>query len=138
MTNIHQIVALFEEEHLKPDEIAQCMSMEEEAVKIALASNSREYNKLAKKNDAFFSNTDMENARMVMSGLLFSEHPILQYRAAKFVINENKGRHDVQQIRGLNINVNILNEQMKKAKEALKSGREKVIDIPSEVKHLSE
>lgn len=139
MTNHYQIVNLFEEEHLTINEIAQVLDVEPEAIKFCLATHSSKFQKsLSLNSQKIFSNSDFESATRVMSGLMFSEHDTVRLKAAKFVLNENLGRHDLKNLKSVNINVNLINDQVRKAKEAIRAGREKVIDIPMEVKHLQE
>lgn len=128
MTN-KQIVLAYEEGKLSVKEIAEQFQIEEESVRIALAADSGEFRKELKKDKTFTEET-LDNAVQVMSTLLFSEHDHVKLKASKFIINEHKGRHDVKNLKTLSINVNLINTQMRRAKEALQKTR--TIDIESE------
>lgn len=129
-----QIVTLYEVSNLSPDQIAESLNLEKEAVVLALAGRSSKYNKLARKDTALFNEQDEERAVMVMRNCLFAEDSNVQFRAAKFMINERKGRHDpLNGIKTLNITVHSINDQVKRAKQALEASKNTVIDVPSEM-----
>lgn len=137
MTN-NQIVALFENSQLGVGELAEVFGMEEESIRVALVQGSSKYREQLKKDPSTFSEGDYEAARMTMVQLLTAEEAGVKFRAAKFVINEKKGRHDTKNIQQLNINVNLFNEKYKKAKEAAARATGTAIDIESETKLLNE
>ena len=133
-----QIVELYENNDMEPIAIAEALELEEESVKMVLISNSSKFRKEAKANSKLFSDSDFEMAKQRMSQLIYSEKDNVSYKAAKFVLYENLGRNDVQTMKLLNVNVNLINNQMKAAKVAIENGKNKVIDIPSEVSHLAD
>lgn len=127
-----QIVTLYESSGLSVEEIADSLQMDKEVITLALAGNSAKFNKLAKKDNALFNEKDEERAVMVMRNCLYSEDPNTQFRAAKFMINERKGRHDVLGgIKSLKVNVYTINEQLKKGYQAIAASKEQVIDVQS-------
>jgi hypothetical protein len=85
------------------------------------------------KDPQLFSEDDERTAVLVMGQLLNHENENIQFRSAKFIINERKGRHDRGNLKNLNINVNLINEQMKRVKEAKQRALSKVIDVPAEI-----
>ncbi len=133
-----QIVELYENSDLEPIAIAEALNLEEESVKMVLISNSSKFRKNSKKNSLLFTDDDFQMAKARMSQLIWSEKDNVSYKAAKFVLYENLGRNDIQTMKLLNVNVNLINTQMKQAKEAIEKGKNKIIDVPSEIKHLSE
>ncbi len=133
-----QIVELYENSDLEPIAIAESLGLEEESVKMVLISNSSKFRKDAKKNPTLFSADEFEMAKQRVAQLIWSDRDNVAFKAAKFILYENLGRNDVQTMKLLNVNVNLINEQMSAAKKAIEAGKNKVIDIPAEVKHLSE
>ncbi len=133
-----QIKELYENGDMDPIQIAEVLSLNEQDVKMVLISSSSKFRGKAKKNKSLFSEDDFAFAKNKMVGLIYSDHDNVAFRAAKFVINENSGRHDVQHLQTMNINVNLLNDQLLNMKKAIQNGKDKVIDIPSEVSHLAE
>ena len=133
-----QILELYENGEMDTISIAEVLSLDEQMVKMVLISSSPKFRSNAKKHKGLFTEDDFEYAKRRMVGLIYSEHDNVSFRAAKFVINENSGRHDVKHIQNLNVNINLLNEQMQNAKKALENGKNKIIEIPAEIEHLSE
>ncbi len=133
-----QIKQLYETGEMEPLQIADVLSLDEHSVKMVLISSSPKFRKQAKKNKSLFTDSDMDMAKQKMVGLIYSEHDNVSFRAAKFIINENSGRHDIKNVQNLNVNINLLNDQLVNAKKAIENGKNKIIDIPSEVSHLAE
>ncbi len=133
-----QITELYENSDMEPIAIAEALGLEEESVKMVLISNSGKFRKNAKENEKLFSDDDFNLAKQRMAQLIWSDKDNVAYRASKFILYENLGRNDVKTMKLLNVNVNFINDQMRQAKEAISKGKEKIIDIPSEIKHLSE
>lgn len=115
MTN-QQIVKLYEDSNLAIEELASVFSIEPEAVKLALVNGSTKYRAELKKDPSLFTEADLDSAVMTMNQLLTAEQEGVRYRAAKFIINEKKGRHDIKNVKNLNLNVNIFNDQMRMEK----------------------
>jgi hypothetical protein len=123
MTNI-QIKELYEKQNMAPEQIAEALGLEVDSVKFTLASASGKYRR-AIDGDKTFEQTVMAEAVSVIGELLYdTDNPNIRLKAAKFVINENKGRHDVDAVKNLNINVNVFNMQLKQAREQLKRAKE--------------
>jgi hypothetical protein len=143
MTNV-AIVKLYEEDNLPVEDIALAYGLTKEQVELALAQGSVKFRAAVKKDPTLFSDSTFNIAAQTMEQALYAEHPdgTIDYntrvRAAKFIINEHKGRHDIKAVQGLNINVSNFNVQLKNAMEALVKGKQKVIDIPAEAKQLIE
>lgn len=139
-----QIVQMYEELDLSPGEIAETLEIDEQAVHLTLASNSVKFRKekaiekagndssYAQVNADLFTKGDVDEAAAVIANLCkFSEDEHIQMRAANFIINEAKGRHDLKHIKNLNLNVTLINDQMKRAREAKERAKSKVIDVPA-------
>ena len=140
-TTNDQVVKLYEEFSMGPEEISEALGgLSEEGVRIILAARSRKFRGEAKAKGEFAD--VVEEAKSVMASLMhYTEQPGVMYKAAKFIINENKGRHDVKskggELRNLNVNVRVISEHIEKAKAAKEAARNKIIDVPSEgVKEL--
>lgn len=141
MISAKQIVELYEaSDGLSPEDIVSCCpGLELGAVKLALAQNSKVYREKVKNSEAKFTDDDFSLAHQVMVGLMASsEMDNVKFRAAKFVINENKGRHDVQALSGLNINMNQINVQLADIQRLKEKAMNKVIDIDPEHEKLKE
>ena len=133
-----QIVELYENSDMEPITIAEALGLEEESVKMVLIGSSSKFRKEAKNNSKLFSDDDFNLAKQRMAQLLWADNEGVALRASKFIINENLGRNDVATMKMLNVNVNLINAQMVAAKEAINKGKNKIIDIPEEVKHLNQ
>ncbi|HEX9232444.1 MAG TPA: hypothetical protein VF849_00055 [Blattabacteriaceae bacterium] len=133
-----QITELYEQSDMEPIQIAEALGLEEESVKMVLISSSSKFRKDSKKNPSLFTDDEFAMAKARMSSLVWSEKDNVSYKAAKFILYENLGRNNTQSLKMLNINVNLINDQMLAAKKAIEQGKNKIIDIPTEVKHLSE
>lgn len=133
-----QVKELYENGGMDTISIAEALSLDEHSVKMVLISSSHKFRTEAKKNKTLFTDSDLDLAKSKMVGLICSEHDNVAFRASKFIINENLGRNDIQQVKNMNINVNLLNDQLLNMKKAIQNGKEKIIEVPSEVAHLSE
>lgn len=126
-----QIVTAFEELGMTPAEIAQDQELDEVSVKAILMQSSALYRKACKnedsKEDTFnFSDEELVMANQVISNLArYSEDENMQFRAAKYIRDDRKGRLDViKQQTGLNINVIAFNEHMQKAIAAVERAKQ--------------
>ena len=55
-----------------------------------------------------------------MSDLLeTAENEAVKYRCAKYIIDETKGRNNINPLAGVQVNINVLNETVKRAREAI-------------------
>src|SRR5438552_6917279 len=104
---------------MEPIAIAEALGLDENSVKMVLISSSSKFRKEAKENKTLFSTDDFNLAKQKMAGLIFSDHDNVAFRASRFIINENLGRNDIQQVKLLNINVNLLNDQLVNMKKAI-------------------
>lgn len=126
--NNHQIISLYEQ-GLEIETIAQLAQLEVETIKLLLISESSKYRKEVKEGKASFGDEDMEAAVSTMSSIMkHAENEGVRFRAAKFIYNEKLGRNNLNDLKNLNVNVNMINIQMEKAKEALRRGKEKIIE----------
>jgi len=127
---VAQCVALYSQ-GINVEDIGEELNLEKEAVKLVLTQHSPEYRSAIKKNSDTLTDQDYELAKEALKSCLWSEEDSTKFRAARFIINEIKGRNDViknlQQVNS--INVLVINSQMRKAKAALE--KSKMIDIES-------
>jgi hypothetical protein len=120
-----QIVHAFETLGLGIGEICTLLGHESEAVKLVLATHSKVYRDMHKPSsenvlpaNELFTADDAKAAAGIISNLLYADSESVRLRAARYVVDEHKGRHDVDKFKGLNINVAFFNERLKKAREA--------------------
>jgi len=137
MLNV-QIKELYDKSDMQPDQIAEALSVDEHSVKMVLMGSSSKFRNEVKKNPSLFTQDEFDMAKQRITSLVFAENENVAFRAAKFVINENKGRHDLQHVKNLNVNVTLLNDQLVNMKKAIEKGKAKVIDIPAEIEHLAD
>lgn len=128
-----QIVTLYENSGLTIQELATEFEMEEETIKMALLQGSAKYNKEVKEDTSLFNKEDQETASRVMRELMFSEDDNTKYRAAKFVINESKGRHDIiNALKDTKVSAVMINAMMLRARETVEMSKQQSIDIESQ------
>jgi hypothetical protein len=139
MLNIDtSIITLYEKENVPIEDIAEGLGLTSDQVKLSLAQYSSKFRKLAKQDDTLFDDSVLALARNKMVELATqSSNEGIAYRACKFIINENKGRHDVDKVKGAQINILSINEQMREAVDTINRSKAKhnmkeVVDIPSE------
>lgn len=121
------IIQSFEELGMTPEEIAETEDLDLSAVKGILMQNSAKYRKACKKDiDFCFDDDEALAAKQVIANLMrYSEDENLRFRAAKYCLDDKKGRLDVvKQQTGLNINVLQFNEHMQQALAAVKRSKE--------------
>lgn len=122
-----QIVTLYEQDEIAPEMIAEMLELDSTAIKTALMQNSPRFRKDVKDGVKEFTETDYTRAKQVIANLLDSENDSVRLRAAKFVVDENKGRNDarVAAMQALalkeapKVNVLMINETFLKARAAL-------------------
>jgi len=118
MTNT-QIVSLYETSNISVEDIAENFELDTKAIKMVLLSGSPKYRRALKVKDETFDDSEVAYAKQVMTQLLDCDVENVKYRAAKYVIDESKGRNDIKNVQNTNINVNlIINDQMKRALSA--------------------
>ena len=118
-----QIILLFEQGGMSPEQIAEDQGADLLSIKAALMQGSAKYRKDVKAGvpDLDFSDTDLQLANKVISNLMqFSEDDNLRLRAAQYIRDDKKGRLDVvKAMSGLNVNINLFQEQLKRANASL-------------------
>lgn len=121
---------------MTPEEISQEFGYELMAVKAALLQCSAPFRKEAKKDAAVFSDEEAEEMKSILLNLArYSDDENLQFKAAKYIRDDHKGRLDIAKtMPGLNISVIAFNEQMKKAYAAInrgtnKEGQKALVDV---------
>lgn len=129
-----QIVEAFEQLGMQPEEIATDQELDLTSVKAILMQFSSLYRKAcAVKEDLSFTDEEEKMARQVISniarGYVDDVDPRTQLKAAMYIRDDTKGRLDVVKAQvGLNLNVIMFNEQMKKA-IAAKNRSKGIVDI---------
>jgi hypothetical protein len=130
-----QIVAQFESAGMTPEEIARVEELDVRAVKSLLFAKSGKYRELIGEQKAPNEFTEDDNAlalKVIKRIAEYSEDDNTALKAAQFIRNDKKGRLDNRAgFKGLNININVLNEHFAKAAEAIMSSvkpQQKVID----------
>lgn len=116
------IVTAFEKLGLTPDQIADDQGFDIVAVKSILQQNSALYRKQMKTDSSLdFTDGEGEEAKAVLLSLMrYSEDENLRGRLAQYVINDKKGRLDVERApSGLNINVNLFQQHLQQALSAV-------------------
>lgn len=130
-----QIVTLFEEVGMGPDEIAQSEEMDLIAVKTILMQCSSLYRQESKQNKSLEFTVDEaeEMKQILLNRARYSEDEHLQVKCAIFIINDKKGRLDGGRMLGQLGNAVInFNMQMQKVQDA----RERTLKKAEEVKQL--
>lgn len=138
-----QIVDMFENLDLSPDQISASLDIEKGAVELVLVGNSSKYrsqlaaiqnngvvNTTTLANTNLFNNDEVQEAARVFISQMMSDDEHIRQRAAKFIINEAKGRNDTKNVKNITqVNVNIVNEQMLRARQAKEDARNKKIEV---------
>mgnify|MGYP007068387253 CR=1 FL=1 len=127
-----QIVAAFEDNNMSIEEIADDFGYDALAVKAILMQNSVAYRKQMKINpDMNFTEDEaVEMRNIVVSLARYAENQDLQFRCARYILDDLKGRLDMgNQVKNININITNFNEQMKRARAAA----ERTIDIENKL-----
>lgn len=131
------IVTMYEDLGMPLEAIAEDQGLDITAVKLALIQGSQKYRNslntsIARNNHSneTFLPDDVEIAKQTLASLMSADNEGVRYRAAKFILNESKGRNDtIRGISQVNVNVFAINEQLKRARAAKKNGKEKIIDL---------
>jgi hypothetical protein len=135
-----QLVTLYDENpEVSIEMLAENFGYELEAIKMTLSASSVRYRKEMKKDETTFTDDDYEVAKKTMCRLMNAEVEAVALRAATFVINEHKGRHNLENHKNLGTNINIINVHVQKARQALamSKAQKPVVDINS-MKQLRE
>ena len=121
----NQIIALFEDSGMTPEDIALELGMELASIKAVLLSFSQVYREREDKGREDVSEDEYQDILAAYKRLaLYGEHEHVRERALRNLINEKKGRNEVKSmVKGdQTINVVILNQSIiaaRKAKEKL-------------------
>jgi hypothetical protein len=142
-----EIKTRYEDLEMSVADIAEDMRLDADAVRMSLAQTSATYRvelrqgKVEEK--AFFENAVAKRAAETMEQLLDSPEESVKFRAAKFIMDEYKGRNDaavkgLRSMQNLGIGVLQLNEALRRSREQLAKarGNNGVIDIGSGVKKV--
>lgn len=131
-----QIVASYEDHGVTIEEIAANFGFSEEAVKILLGAKSSVYRAQVKAEVIpDVTDDDFDQVKAVMKSLLLSDQPNVQLKAARFLWDEKKNRNDpaatkASMLNGAVININVINEQMQKARVAVERAKTKATQAP--------
>lgn len=136
-----QVIARYEDLQMSVEDIALDLGLDQAAVRMSLAQHSAAYRvelRSGRGNEqAMFEDFVMNKAKRVMGELLTSEDSQTQFRAAKFIIDENTGRNNAA-VRGLaatrqlGISVNELNEALRRARQQ-RVRPAQIIDVPAAI-----
>jgi hypothetical protein len=133
-------VEMYETLGMTPEEIAADASVDVLAVKAILTRHSPMYKQLLPKDEkkALFSGDLLLAAAETMESLLEEDDPTVKFRAAKFIIDEVKGRNDamLKHMLGNNapqININVINMQLARSRAAIAAAKNsKPLEQPKE------
>ena len=114
-----QICKIYDDGNINIEDICDLLAMEKDSVVLALMHGSKKYRKEHAKEEKVGSGEilmDVDGAKRGINSLIYCEDLNVRLKACKFVINEAAGRHDKSGFRDLNVNVNIVNDALIKAK----------------------
>ena len=142
-----EILTRYEELGMVVDEIAADLGYDADAVRLSLTQNSAMYRNTlrvgSEKEAQIFSQIIEGRAARVMEQLLDSDDDQVRFRAARFVIDERKGRNDaavrgLKEAQRLGVGVLALNAALKRARQLRLASageiadKQNSIDVPSE------
>jgi len=129
-----QIIDLYEIHGLNAEQIAESLDLDTVAVKCVLQSDSVLFRKETSKDPTLVDISEVAEAKKAIVGIMrYTEDDNLRMRAARFIFDEGKGRHNIIGTANLNVNVHLVNDQLARARQALDAARTKIIDVPSHV-----
>lgn len=128
-------VTLYEEEGATIEEIAQSCTLELEDVKLILQANSVLFRKKVKRGEELgITEDEMKSIRdeMVSMALHLENdlHAPTKASLLKFLWNEGKGRNNVTEANGRQLNIILFNKNISAARNAVA----KALDVQSEVR----
>ena len=106
---------------MSPEEIAEQEDIDITSIKAILMQFSSIYRKSCKVDDSLnFTEDELVRSNQVIASLMqYAEDENLRFRAAKYIRDDKKGRLDAPSaLAGLNVNVLMFDERLKKALEA--------------------
>lgn len=117
---VAQIVKSYENLHLSLEDIAKDSGFPVDEIKSVLLQYSVLYRKEMKAGNNFKDYTDEEALaakHAIVSIMQSTDDDNLKFRAAKLIRDDKLGRKDIaKNMKGLNVNVFLFNEQMKRAR----------------------
>ena len=123
LSSDRQIVASFENAGMSPEEIARVEELDVRAVKSLLFAKSAMYREAIgeqKEPDEFTEDDNLLALKVIKRIAEYSEDDNTALKAAQYIRNDKKGRLDNRNgLKGLNINITILNEHFEKAAASL-------------------
>lgn len=135
-SEVTQIVKAYEEANVSPSDIASDRELDVCEVKLVLAQFSPKYQRDIKgatgerKKELDFNDDQLEMANNILYGTMLStDDDNLKTRLAKYIRDDKKGRKDVhlKNLKKLNINVSVFNQQMMRANASLEKSKQKAI-----------
>jgi len=135
-----EIVTRYDDLGLTPEDIAADLSLETDAVRMVLSQYSANYKSSLRESGnterKVFNELVANRAASVMEQLLYAEDESVRYRAAKFVIDEHRGRNDaavanMKAMQNVGIGILQLNTAVQKAR-MMRLRREQALDIMSD------
>ena len=124
-----QIVTCFEQLGMSPDEIAQSEGLDLAVVKAVLYKDSPKFREaISGTKELDFADQDLHEVNQIIKRIaLYADDENLQFRAAKYIRDDKKGRKDVKTgLRGMNIKVTVLqqfNNHLREAARQLANSR---------------
>ena len=138
-----EVLARYEDLQMSAEDIAVDLSLDVNAVRMSLAQYSAVYRTELRsgkgEEKGLFEDFVMTKAKRVMGSLLDSEDSVTQFRAAKFIIDENTGRNNaavrgLSAARNLGISVVELNDALRRARQQRIANS---IEVHTEIKQIS-
>jgi len=139
------LVTLFEVEGLSPEQIAQCEDVDLMSVKTILMQYSKKYRELMRKGgeevkaQLDYTEDEQRDAKDVLHRIMLqTEDEHLQYKCATYIRDDGKGRKDKVKIKGLNLNLTLIQQAFQKANDCIEQSRQTshIIDIPANEQKL--
>ena len=112
------------------EEIAQDLGWDVVAVKMTISANAPKEQSLANPNvkkELTFSEDEYQRAKETMVSLLDSEIDTVKFKSAEFVINENKGRNDIESF-AKGINITAIQQAIFAAREKADAARQRRLE----------
>ncbi len=142
-----QLVTLFEDCGLTPEQISQDQEIDISVVKLALSQHSTIYRAALREQEETFSEDEYTAAKQAIASLIYAEDEATRLRASKFIVDEVKGRNAIVSKRTgailgngtpTTFNILIINQQMQRAREALEKSKSsklasQILDVESQV-----
>lgn len=133
-----QVVTCYDELSMTIEEIAAEMQWEPTAVKMILAQSSPKFRaELGTKPKDGWTDEELERVDEVIFNLaVYGEDENLQFKAARYIRDDKKGRLDPKNLKSLNINITQVNVRMEKARIAMQRARESKVLVERGVQEI--